>query len=61
MHQSSSHLLAEDLVLDGHDGRDENVVAGLGFDANIELLDAEGEAADELLVGAADESQAGLA
>lgn len=58
---SSSHLLAEDLVLDAHDGRDKNVVAGLGFDADVELLDAEGEAADELLVGAADESQAWLA
>ena len=59
--KSSSYLLAEDLVLDAHDGSNENIVAGLGFDADIELLDAEGEAADELLVGAADESQAGLA
>ena len=53
-------LLPEDLVLDADDGRDEDVVERLGLHPDIELLDAEGEAAHQGLERAAGEAEAGL-
>lgn len=54
------HLFSENLVLNRHHGSDKDVIRRLGLDPDVELLDTEGESSDELLVGAADESKAGL-
>ena len=54
------HLFAEDLILHRHHGGNEYIIRRFGLHPNVELLDTEGESSDELLVGAADESQAGL-
>ena len=55
------HLFAEDLILDRHHGGNEDIIRRFCLHPNVELLDTEGESSNELLVGAADESQAGLA
>jgi hypothetical protein len=48
-------LLLQDLELNGHHGRDEDIVQGLSLDADIELLHTVGHAADHLF-DAADET-----
>ena len=48
-------LLLQDLKLNRHHGSDEDIVQGLGLDADIELLHTVGHAADHLF-HAADET-----
>mmetsp|Transcript_8554 Transcript_8554/g.19813 ORF Transcript_8554/g.19813 Transcript_8554/m.19813 type:complete len:288 (+) Transcript_8554:645-1508(+) len=53
-------LFTKDLILDRNDGRQKHIVQCLGFDAHVQLLNAERKTTDQFFIGTKDKIQTGL-